>query len=98
MENYKVYGPGLINKLGDMLGKLETGKIDGSEWLSTGRLFNLEDTNQYKALDQYMDHNPGEAKNFNAHSKGASVVETWMEHHRFLQDTPGFGVNHTSTS
>ena len=24
IENYKVYGPGVINKLGDMLGKLET--------------------------------------------------------------------------
>ena len=29
IENYKVYGPGLVNKLGDMLGKLESGKING---------------------------------------------------------------------
>ncbi len=30
--------------------------------------FNLEDTDQYKALDQYMEDNPGE-------------VKTWMENH-----------------
>ena len=27
MENYKTYGPGLINKLGDMFGKLESGHM-----------------------------------------------------------------------
>ena len=79
IENYKVYGPGLVNKLGDMLGKLESGKINGSDFLSTGQPFDIESTVQYKALNEYMKDNPNEVKNFTAHSKGASVVETWMQ-------------------
>ena len=80
-ENYKTYGPGLIEKLGDMFGKLESGKVGFSDWLNTGQSFPMEDTNQYKALDKYMVDNPGEVKNFAAHSRGASVVEKWMENH-----------------
>jgi hypothetical protein len=41
----------------------------------------MEDTDKYKALDKYMTDNPGAVKNFSAHSKGASVVEKWMENH-----------------
>ena len=74
-----MYGPGLVNKLGDMLGKLESGKINGSDFLSTGQPFDIESTVQYKALDEYMKDNLNEVKNFTAHSKGASVVETWMQ-------------------
>ena len=81
MENYKVYGPGLINKLGDMFGKLESGKVGLSDWINTGQSFPMEDTDKYKALDKYMTDNPGAVKNFSAHSKGASVVEKWMENH-----------------
>jgi hypothetical protein len=62
-----------------MLGKLESGKINGSDFLSTGQPFDIESTVQYKALDEYMKDNPNEVKNFTAHSKGASVVETWMQ-------------------
>jgi hypothetical protein len=81
MENYKVYGPGLINKFGDMFGKLESGKVGLSDWINTGQSFPMEDTDKYKALDKYMTDNPGAVKNFSAHSKGASVVEKWMENH-----------------
>ena len=79
IENYKVYGPGLVSKLGDMLGKLESGKVGLSDWINTGQTFDIESTVQYKALDKYMKDNPNEVKNFTAHSKGASVVETWMQ-------------------
>ena len=81
MENYRVYGPGLINKLGDMDGKLASGKIDGREWLSDGQPFNIEDTNLFNSLDNYMQYNQGEVNDFVAHSKGSSVVEKWMENH-----------------
>ena len=81
MENYRVYGPGLAGKLKDMYGMLEGGNWEWKDWYSTDNPFNMEDTNTYKALDQYMNDNPGEVKNFVAHSKGSSVVETWMENH-----------------
>ena len=82
MENYKVYGPGLVEKLGDMFGKLESGKVGFSDWLNTGQSFPMEDTGKYKALDKYMTDNPGAVKNFVAYSKGASVADKWMENHQ----------------
>jgi hypothetical protein len=64
IENYKTYGPGLIEKLGDMLGKLESGKVGLSDWINTNQSFPMEDTNKHKALDKYMADNPGAIKNF----------------------------------
>ena len=81
-ENYKTYGPGLIEKLGDMFGKLESGRVGFSDWLNTGQSFPMEDTGKYKALDKYMTDNPGAVKNFVAYSKGASVADKWMENHQ----------------
>ena len=81
-ENYKTYGPGLIEKLGDMFGKLESGRVGFSDWLNTGQSFPMEDTGKYKALDKYMTDNPSAVKNFVAYSKGASVADKWMENHQ----------------
>ncbi len=81
MENYRVYGPGLIRTLGDMYGKLDSGKFGWKDWYSTRQPFNIEDTELYKSLDKYMEENKGEVDNFVAHSKGSSVVEKWMENH-----------------
>ncbi len=38
MEHYKIYGPGLFNMLGDMYGKLDSGKFDAKAWFSNGDL------------------------------------------------------------
>ena len=81
VENYKTYGPGLIEKLGDLLGKLEGGKVGLSDWIDTDQFFPMTDTVQYKAIDQYMLDNPGAVKNFDTHSKAGSVVQAWMKNH-----------------
>ena len=52
IENYATYGPGLVEKLGDLLGKLEAGKVGLSDWIDTNQSFPAEDMVQYKALDQ----------------------------------------------
>jgi len=82
MENYRVYGTGLLNTFKDYLGLLESGKLKFSDFLGPrSQPFDIEDTKSYKALDQYMKDNPGEVKNMVGHSKGGSVVEKWMENH-----------------
>lgn len=81
MENYKSYGPGLLKTLSNMYGKLESGKFGWKDWYSTGQPFDIEGTEVYQRFDQYMKDHPGEIKNLVAHSKGASVAETWMEKH-----------------
>ena len=81
-ENYRVYGPGLVSTLKDYYGLLSSGKFGFNDWFAPdSQPFNIEDTKTHKALDQYMKDNPGEVKNYVAHSKGASVVEKWMENH-----------------
>ncbi len=39
MENYRVYGPGLVSKLGNMYGKLDSGRFVWKDWYSTGQIF-----------------------------------------------------------
>ena len=78
MENYKVYGPGLFNTLKDYYGLLNSGKFEFKDWFAPeSQPNNIEDTKNYKALDQYMKDNPGQVDNFIAHSKAGSVVEKW---------------------
>ena len=82
VENYKVYGPSLFHTLKDYYGLLNSGKFEFKDWFAPeSQPNNIEDTNMYKALDQYMKDNPGQVDNFVAHSKAASVVEKWMANH-----------------
>ena len=64
MENYKIYSRGLVTKLRDMYGKLDSGKFRWKDWYTTGDLFKIEDTQLYKTVDQYVKDNPGEVNKF----------------------------------
>ena len=66
----------------DYFGLLNSGKFGFKDWVvPESQPNNIEDTKMYKALDQYMQNNPGQVDNIVAHSKAGSVVEKWMANH-----------------
>ncbi len=74
-------GPQLVSKIGDMYGKLDSGKFDAKDWYNSGDPFKTADAQLCKTLDHCMKDNPGQVINFVAHSKGSSVVERWSKNH-----------------
>ncbi len=60
MEKYKIYGPGLANKRGEMCGKRDSGRLDAKDRFSNVDTFKTEDAQLCKTLDQYMQDNSGQ--------------------------------------
>ncbi len=51
MENCKVYGPGLANKLGDVRDKLDSVEFEAKSWFSNGIPTKIKDARLRKTLD-----------------------------------------------
>ncbi len=79
MEDCKIYGPGLANKLGEMRGKLGSERFDAKDWFSNGHGFQTEDAQLRKTLAHRAQDSPGQVRIFVARSKGCSAVGKWME-------------------
>ncbi len=57
------YGPGLLNKLGNTCGKLDSEKFDAKGWHSNGDLSEIEDAELRETLDQHVTDLPGQINN-----------------------------------
>ncbi len=50
MESYKICGPGLVSKVGDLRGMMDSGKLGANDWRSNGDPFKMNDDQLCKTL------------------------------------------------